>query len=164
MLSVKERMKFGRKGFSLVEVVIVVALIGIVATIAVPNFQNYIRNRNLKIAAQEISSEFFVTRERALSESRTYRLVFDDTANQYTTEEQTAPGVWTVRQTKPVHGSAAQTSGIVINTANTTATIFTFQPRGTVSSGRLSINNSINSRADITVNFPSRTYVQYTLQ
>lgn len=143
---------------------IVVALIGIIATIAVPNFQNYIRNRNLKIAAQEIASEIFVTRERALSESRTYRIVFNTGSNQYTTEEQTAPGVWTVRQTKAVPGSAAANDGIVIDAANTTATIFTFQPRGTVSSGTLSINNGINSRADITVNFPSRTYVEYTLQ
>ena len=81
-------MKGRREGFSLVEVMIVIALIGIVATIAVPNFQNYIRNRNLKTAAQEISSEFFVTRERALAESKRYRIVFDVGNNRYTTEEE----------------------------------------------------------------------------
>ncbi len=164
-MSEKEGMKCGRNGFSLVEVMIVVALIGIVATIAVPNFQNYIRNRNLKTAAHEISSEFFVTRERALSESRTYRLVFDTANNRYTTEEQTAPGVWTVRQTKQVAASAAANDGIAIDAANTTATTFTFQPRGTISmGGTVSIKNSINSIANITVNFPGRTYVTYTLQ
>jgi len=159
--------KVDRKGFSLVEVMIVVALIGIVATIAVPNFQNYIRNRNLKTAVQEISSEFFVTRERALSESTTYRLVFDVGNNRYTTEEETpsGSGTWTVRQTKQVAASAAANDGIVIDAANTTATSFTFQPRGTISmGGTVSIKNSINSRADITVNFPGRTYVTYTLQ
>lgn len=160
MLSLKERMKFGRKGFSLVEVVIVVALIGIIATIAVPNFQNYIRNRNLKTAAQEISSEFFVTRQRALAESRTYRLVFDVGNNRYTTEEQTAPGVWTVRQTKQVAASAAANDGIVITSSPT----FTFQPRGTVSLGTVNVQNSIGSVATITVNITGRTYVTYTLQ
>jgi type II secretion system protein H len=165
MLSVKITIQDGRKGFSLVEVMIVIALIGIIATIAVPNFRNYIRNRNLKIAAQEISSEFFVTRERALAESRTYRIVFDTTNNQYTTEEETAPSTWTVRQTKQVAASAAANDGIVIDAANTTATTFTFQPRGTISlGGTVSVKNSINSRADITVNFPGRTYVNYTLQ
>lgn len=165
MLSVNARMKDSRKGFSLVEVMIVVALIGIVATIAVPNFQNYVRNRNLKTATQEISSEFFVTRQRALAESRTYRLVFDVGNNRYTTEEQTAPGMWTVRQTKQVAASAAANDGIVIDAANTTATTFTFQPRGTISmGGTVSVKNSINSIANITVNFPGRTYVTYTLQ
>ena len=144
---------------------IVVALIGIIATIAVPNFQNYIRNRNLKIAVQEISSEFFVTRERALAESRTYRIVFNVGNNQYTTEEETPPGVWTVRQTKQVAASAAANDGIVIDTANTTATSFTFQPRGTISSpGTISIKNSILSTANITVNFAGRTYVEYDLK
>ena len=163
MLSLKEGMKFGRKGFSLVEVMIVVALIGIVATIAVPNFQNYVRNRNLKTAAQEISSEFFVTRQRALAESRNYRLVFDVGNNRYTTEEETAPGTWTVRQTKQVAASAAANDGIVIDAA--TETTFNFQPRGTISSpGTIRIKNSIHSVANITVNFAGRTYVEYTLQ
>lgn len=166
MLTLTGRIKVGRKGFSLVEIMIVIALIGIIATIAVPNFQNYIRNRNLKTAAQEISSEFFVTRERALAENRTYRIVFNTAINQYTTEElDTTTSTWTVRQTKQVAASAAANDGIVIDAANTTATSFTFQPRGTISlSGTISIKNSINSIAMIKVNFPGRTYVTYTLQ
>ncbi len=165
MLFRMERMKGRREGFSLVEVMIVIALIGIVATIAVPNFQNYIRNRNLKTAAQEISSEFFVTRERALAESRSYRIVFDIGNNRYTTEEETAPSTWTVRQTKQVAASAAADDGIVIDAANTTETTFNFQPRGTISSpGTIRIKNSIQSIANITVNFAGRTYVEYTLQ
>jgi type IV pilus assembly protein PilA len=156
-----------RKGFSLIEMIIVIAIIGIVATFAVPGFQNYARNQNLKTAAQEIASEFFVTRERALAENKTYRIVFDDVNNQYTTEERTAlgpPVVYTTRQTKKIASSAATAGGIVIDMPKTTATIFTFQPRGTVSSGTLSLRNSINSSAAITVNFPSRTYVAYTLK
>ena len=166
MLSPKGRRMDDRKGFSLIEMVIVIAILGIVATFAVPAFQNYVRNRNLKTAAQEIASEFFVTRERALAENTTYRIVFDDINNQYTTEERTAlgpPVVYTIRQTKKISSSAAA-DGIVINTSMANALIFTFQPRGTISSGTINLKNSINSRAAITVNFPSRTYVVYNLQ
>ncbi|OPY06766.1 MAG: hypothetical protein A4E68_02279 [Syntrophaceae bacterium PtaB.Bin095] len=93
--------------------------------------------------------------------------MFDVGNNRYTTEEETpsGSGTWTVRQTKQVAASAAANDGIVIDAANTTATSFTFQPRGTISiGGTVSIRNSINSRADITVNFPGRTYVTYDLK
>ena len=143
---------------------IVVALIGIIATIAVPNFQNYIRNRNLKIATQEIASEFYVTRERALAESRSYRLVFDIANNQYTTEEETAPGTWTVRQTRQVAASAAANDGIVIDTSKANTLTYVFQQRGTASAGMLNLKNSINSGAVITVNIAGRTYVTYDLK
>jgi len=156
-----------RKGFSLVEMIIVIALIGVIATFAVPAFQNYVRNRNLKTATQEVASEFFVIRERALAESQTYRIVFDDVNNQYTIEQRTAlgpPVVYTVRQTKRIAASAAAADGIVIDTGMANTLIFTFQSRGTISSGTINLKNGINSRAAITVNFPSKTYVVYNLQ
>ena len=160
MLSPRGRRMDDREGFSLIEMVIVIAILGIVATFAVPAFQNYVRNRNLKTAAQEIASEFFVTRERSLSENNTYQIVFDSGTNQYSVQQ--PPG--TNITTKKIAASASAQDGIVIDTSIANALIFTFQPRGTISSGTINLKNSINSRAAITVNFPSRTYVVYNLQ
>jgi type II secretion system protein H len=156
-----------RQGWSLVEMMIVIALIGVVATFAVPTFQNYVRNQNLKTAAQEISSDFFINRERALAEGKTYRIVFDDVGNQYTIDERTAlgpPVVYTTLQTKRIAASATATDGIVIDTSAANTLIFTFQSRGTISSGTLNLKNAIDSKAVITVNFPSKTYVVYNLK
>jgi len=167
MLSPKGRRIDDRQGWSLIEMMIVIAIIGVVAAFSVPTFRNYVRNQNLKTAAQEISSDFFIYRERALAEGKTYRIVFDDVGNQYTIDERTAlgpPVVYTTLQTKRIAASATATDGIVIDTSAANTLIFTFQSRGTISSGTINLRNAINSTAAITVNFPSKTYVVYNLQ
>jgi hypothetical protein len=59
-------------------------------------FHSYTANRDLKSAAREIVSDFFIYRARAVSEGRTYRLAFNTGENSYTIH----PGTST-----PVKGS-----------------------------------------------------------
>ena len=46
------------RGFSLIELLIAMALVAIVATIAVPQFQRYSTNTDLKTAAREVLGDF----------------------------------------------------------------------------------------------------------
>ena len=73
-----------RKGFTLVELIIVIALLAIITAIGGVTFHSYTMNRNLKSAAREIVSDFFVYRARAVSEGKTYRIAFDIDGNSYT--------------------------------------------------------------------------------
>ena len=73
-----------RKGFTLVELMIVIALMSIVAAVGGWAIHSYTLNRNLKSAAREIVSDFFVYRARVVSEGTPYRSAFDAGGNSYT--------------------------------------------------------------------------------
>jgi type II secretion system protein H len=57
----------GQQGFSLVEMLIVVAIIAIMAAIALPNIGGYIRNYKIRGAAQEVASVLQTARGKAVS-------------------------------------------------------------------------------------------------
>jgi len=148
-----------QKGFSLIELIVVMGIMGILATIAAPSFQNYIRNQNLKTAARGITSDFFATREKALSENVRYRITFDQASNSYTIAGGTAAGAPYVDQQTKLMTSYA--SYIKVDADQ----VVFFQTRGTVTACNFTISNTNNgSVANIIVNFPSRTYATFTLQ
>ena len=148
-----------QKGFTLIELIIVMGIMGILATIAAPHFQNYIGNQNLKTAARGITSDFFATREKALSENVMYRIHFDQAGNSYTIARGTYSGTpYVDQQTKSM---TAYAPSIQLNADQ----VVYFQTRGTVTACNFTISNTINgSVANIIVNFPSRTYATFTLQ
>ncbi len=71
-------------GFSMVELLITLVLIGIVAAIAVPSFRGWVDNSNLKAAARTLSSDIAYMRAAAMSNGRTHMVVYDMAQNRYT--------------------------------------------------------------------------------
>ena len=65
------------KGFTLVELMIVVFLLAFMSTIAGLWLQSYTINRNLRSAARDIASDFAIFKERAVSDNITYQIAFD---------------------------------------------------------------------------------------
>ncbi len=65
------------KGFTLVEIMIVVAIIGIGAIMAFSNLQSWNRHNNFVGFQREVFSEMQEARSRATSMRRQYRMAFD---------------------------------------------------------------------------------------
>lgn len=155
-------MKNDRNGFSVVELVIAVFIIGIVTAMAALGWQSYVLNANLRSAARDIVTDFQSCKVKASSESRDYTITFDQGANSYTISSPatTLPAVSTVKL-PTVHGR-----GIQIANANygMSGSIITFKSRGTSSAGTATLTNTGGSTAIITTNTAGKAYVTFNMQ
>ena len=145
-------------GFSLIELMIVIALISIVSAIAVPSWQKYRANTNLKTAAREVMADLSNAKQRAIEENLKYSITFNVAGNNYVlSPTDTGVTLWT----KFLDSFG---SGIVIDSVTFTGSVVNFQKRGTASLGNVRLRNGLGSTAEITVNITGRTRVQFTMQ
>ncbi len=150
-------------GFSLIELIIAMALIAIVSAIAVPQLQRYSNNADLKTAAREIMGDFSEAKQRVVAENQDYRITLNVALNNYALSRSAPPAPWADVWLQPKL-LASFGSGIRFDSVNYPGGVVNFQKRGTVSAGSLRLINRLGSRADITVNITGRTYVQFTMQ
>jgi len=146
-------------GFSLIELMIVIALISIMMAVAVPTWQKYTANTDLKTAAREVMADISDAKQQAVETNLdVFRLTFNVTGNYYAlTRTDTGVALWT--KSVALYGS-----GVVIDSVNFGGSDISLNKRGTVSNGNLVLRNRLGSTAKITVNITGRTYVEYTMQ
>ncbi|HVP36863.1 MAG TPA: GspH/FimT family pseudopilin [Terriglobales bacterium] len=72
-----------QRGFSLIEMMIVVVLIGVMAALTVGTFDNFLRKQKLKAAGRDLLSDLRLTRSYAVSRRAQFGVYFDQNAGQY---------------------------------------------------------------------------------
>ena len=142
-----------QKGFTLVESSIVVGILTIVAALAIPSFQRFAANGNLKAAAREIISDFSSLKRRAMSENTKFSVKFDATQNNYLIQ-----GAGTNQIKTPAYFAK---DIMIIRADFGGGSSITFQTRGTTSFGTVILTNNRNSTATITTNIAGRTHVHF---
>ncbi len=157
-------------GFSLIELVVVIAIISILLAIAVPNFIRWRDNSNLREQARNISSDILLNKQRAAAENVRYRITFNSGTNDYVIQRESVLNA---------NDFAADVSAVtkLVNPENTAITILgtpsfsggvpaiTLEPRGTSTAGSLVLQHTRRlSTATITANIMGRINVQYVYQ
>lgn len=152
-----EAMMKAIKGFTLVELVITIALVAIIGAIAGLHLYAYTLNKNLKSAAQSITSDLFLCKARAISENTRYQIEFDVTGRSYTIQPGTPAAV-----TKQLSefGSDIEIESASFGRGKTV----NFYTRGTAAPGNIKLKNSRLSKATIKVNITGRTHVAFDMQ
>ena len=97
-------MNTAQKGFTLIELMIVVAIIGILAAIAIPQYQNY-------IAKSQVS--------RAMAETGAIKTAFEDCLNNGKTLENACDLGWTGSDILSLTAPATSAAGTPVTTAIT---------------------------------------------
>lgn len=133
-----------RNGFSTIELVVVVALVGIITAIALPNWRSWMPGYALNSSTRQIQSELHNIKMRAAAENTSFQMAYLQGASEYTIE----------RDSKPL-----QTKPLAPGTSITKAGTISFSPRGTAGSNRVRLRNANNSCKQIVVSATGRVRI-----
>ncbi|MGH7774012.1 MAG: GspH/FimT family pseudopilin [Candidatus Binatia bacterium] len=122
----KRHLPFCHLGFTLLELIVALAIFSILAAIALPNWSALLPTYRLKSSARQVQSELHRIKMQAVSENVSFRLVFSEGALDYTVQRASD-----ALATKPLP------EGIVITETGT----ISFSPRGTAGANRVRLQN-----------------------
>ena len=155
------------KGFSLIELLIVMVILGITAAIAIPAFSVWLPDYRLRIAARDLNSNMQLAKIGAIRANSNWAIVFDPgvtPGRYYLCSDPGGNGIWegtgtddTVEKTVDLasyeggvdygHGSATFPIGATFDNEITYGSdVVVFRPRGTADDGYVYLQNSKHTK------------------
>jgi type IV fimbrial biogenesis protein FimT len=154
------------EGFTMVELLITLVLLGTVLSIGVPGIRGYLDNMNLKSAARTLSGDVAFLRESAQSSGRTHTIAYSVGANQCTMRWD-SDGDGSTDANVPNYPATRNLSDFG---SNVRITSVSQSPIKIISSGAINpfatvvLTNNRGSTATITTLITGRAYVTYSMQ
>ena len=137
-------MKMNKKGVTLIELIVVLVIIAIGATLMIPNLGPWIANYRLRGATRDITSTLRVAQMKAVSTNLNYQVLFDVGAGTYS--------LWR-NSGGLVPDGATQTlpTGISMKNPPPTNNPITFSPNSSSSGGTVFLKDTKGNQRTITV-------------
>jgi prepilin-type N-terminal cleavage/methylation domain-containing protein len=154
------RSKTGPKGFSLIEMLVVISVLAIVAAAAIPNLIAWRSGMQFRAAVSELRNDLESAKTRAVKENAKVTVAFNPTAGQYDMTYQD-PGSNTIllkSQTLP--------AGVRIASENPAYTLdssgnkTSFSSRGTADTGTIVLANQQGKTKSISISFIGKIEVK----
>jgi len=76
-LNICKQWKKSSNGFTLIELVSVITILGLLSIIVVPDFKKTFGKYKLEVAAQELAQNIRLTQQKSITEGVSYKIVFD---------------------------------------------------------------------------------------
>jgi prepilin-type N-terminal cleavage/methylation domain-containing protein len=130
-----------RFGFTLLELIIALAIVSILAGIAIPTWSTLIPTYSLNVAARQVQSELHKTKSRAVAENTHFRIVFS--TGSYKIQKDNGLSYKDTGEDKPLP------EGITLGSSS--VTILNFTSRGTSTGGTIRLCNSRGAGKNIVV-------------
>ena len=146
-----------QSGFTLIELIIIIAILAIFAGIAVPNFLSYMPKHRLNGAARQVMGDLMAARMKAVKLNHRVKVFFysnyqykicDDANN----DETVADGEGDV-QLRDIQN---EYSDVTFDSSNPPDPVFS--PRGTATTTTITLQNSSGSK-DITISIAGRVKI-----
>ena len=130
------------KGFTILELIVTIAIMAILATIAIPSFSNTIRLYRLRTATFNLKSHMEMAKTSAIKENNRVVIAFDVAANSYSVFVDSGAAAGRILVQTPLHPSLS-----IVNADFDGNPVVRFNGRGLPNSaGEISLVNSDNSR------------------
>jgi len=126
-----DRQRDNTAGFTLVELMVIIGIVGLIAAIGVPSFNGYMRANRVDTTADRIAADMALARSLAVSQGQVFRFAGDEDGY-----EITVPSSGRVIQERVFDGAVSLTADVTVN----------FYPWGSADAATLTLDNGNEMR------------------